>query len=138
MACTKEINQGDTNKIVSCLSDTDEVIVLRKVMGVYQPFRITYAELKSCIIAPPSISFIVDDPANNDIPDVLTFPLGGGTIFFSSSLIGRRSVIVMVNTACLPQKARYQPDYCTPDFTTGEIIRPDGFKTGDFVEVYFL
>lgn len=129
--CKHEVNAD--NLITDCLLDTDQVILLRMVAGHLKPFRTTYLKLKNCLIAPPAICFYVDDLANIDTADV-TYPLGGGTIFFSSTLIGRRSVIVLVNNVPLPRR-NMQPDYYTPNFTTGEITRPNTFKSGDYVEV---
>lgn len=142
MACEKEINQGEENLIINCLADTDELIILRKEIPgqndlPYFPFRTTYQKFKDCLIAPTSLHFTVDDPANEDVEDEITFPLGGGTILFYSKLIGRKAVIIFVNNLLLPQR-NVQPDYFTPNFTTGEITRPDGFKPGDYVEVFPL
>lgn len=140
MACTKEINAD--NLLEVCLADSDELIIVRTEsvgpVDTKNIFRTTYGQFKSCLIAPASLHFFVDDPENEDVPDELTYPLGGGTILFYSKLIGRNAAIIHVNGTPLPQKAGFQPDYCTINFTSGEITRPDTFKAGDFVEVFPL
>jgi len=138
MACSKEINTNN-NLLGECLSDSDELIVMRiDETGdqLRHIKRITWGQLKSCSSV-PGIFFTVDDPANEDVPDKITYPLGGGTILFLSALIGRKAVIIHVNNLPLPQR-EVQPDYFTPNFTSGEITRPDTFKPGDYVEVFIL